>query len=60
MTKAESRKAAKEGWCVRDDFGAIGTVVGESGPEHVWVKWDADGRPHKVHHARISREEVAA
>lgn len=56
MTKADSRKAAKEGWRVRDDFGAIGSVVAEDGEERVLVKWDGDsGEPHRVHHQRIER-----
>jgi hypothetical protein len=56
MTKAESRKAAKEGWRVRDDFYAIGTVVGERGPDYVLVLWDSETDPHPCHHNRLNRE----
>ncbi len=56
MTKEESRKAAKEHWRVRDDFGAIGTVVRENGPEHVVVKWDGEDEDMPVRYERINRE----
>ena len=56
MTQEDARKAVSERWCVRDDFGAIGTVMGDAPPSHVMVKWDADKEPFKVHRERVTRE----
>jgi hypothetical protein len=55
MTKAESRTAAKDGWQVRDDFGAIGKVVAVRDEETVLVKWDGEDDAAPVHHNRIER-----